>query len=267
MRRGLEPIADLVRRLGAPHERFRAVHVAGTKGKGTTSALIAAGLARAGLRVGLYTSPHVDTVRERVALGGELVGGLELAAALERALAAREQALADGGAAREATWFDVLTAAAFVVFAEREVEWAVVECGLGGRLDSTNVVRGEVCVVTNVDLEHTAVLGASLGRIAFEKGGIVKQGARLVTGVDPAGTHGGVDAGSVLDEIARCEGAPVVRPSGAAWDAGTMLERNALLARLALDELGATGVCPAGSTASRSGACPWRSTRRTSRAA
>jgi dihydrofolate synthase/folylpolyglutamate synthase len=242
MRRGLEPVADLLRRLGMPHQRFRAVHVAGTKGKGTTAALIAAGLARAGLSVGLYTSPHVDTVRERVAIDGELVGADELAAALERGMEARVRAESEGGEARAATWFDVLTAAAFVVFAERGIEWAVVECGLGGRLDSTNVVRGEVCVVTNIDLEHTAVLGASPGRIAFEKGGIVKRGSRLVTGVDPAGTHGGLDAGAVLDEVARSEGVPVVRPSGPAWERGTMLERDAALARLVLDELGGASV-------------------------
>lgn len=240
MRRGIEPAADVLERLGGPTARFRSVHVAGTKGKGTTSSLVATALARAGLRTGLYTSPHVDRIHERIRVDGRDVDDSRLARALELALGARERALAEGTPGAAATWFDLVTAAAFLIFAEAEIEWAVVECGLGGRLDSTNVVHGEVCIVTNIDLEHTAVLGTSLAAIAREKGGILKRGSTLVTGVlpDPKLTPAD-DPARVLDGIARELRCPVLRPAALA---PTMLGRNIDLARLALDELGAREV-------------------------
>ena len=240
MRRGIEPVADVLERLGGPAGRFRAVHVAGTKGKGTTSSLVATALAKAGKKVGLYTSPHVDRIHERIRVDGRDVEDSTLARALDLALGARERALAEGTPGAAATWFDLVTAAGFLIFAEAEVEWAVVECGLGGRLDSTNVVRGEVCIVTNIDLEHTAVLGASLAAIAREKGGILKRGSTLVTGVlaDPR-LPPAEDPSHVLDGIARELPCPVLRPRELA---PTMLGRNIDLARLALDELGAREV-------------------------
>ncbi|MFN0242542.1 MAG: glutamate ligase domain-containing protein [Planctomycetota bacterium] len=234
MRVTIEPVRDLLTRMGAPHERWRAVHVAGTKGKGTTAALVAEGLARMGAKVGLYTSPHVTRIHERIRIDGCDVGDRELACGLEGALAAREAAGAAGTAGGGATWFDVMTAAAFATFAEAGVEWAVVECGLGGRLDSTNVVRGEVCLVTNVDLEHTAVLGTTRAAIAREKGGILKAGSALVTSLAPDD-----EAGRVLHDLAARLGCKILRPSRSA---PTMLARNADLARLCLDELCARGV-------------------------
>ena len=171
MRRGIEPAADLLERLGSPQRGFRAVLVAGTKGKGTTSALVAAALVRAGIPTGLYTSPHVDRIHERIRVGGAEVEDEVLASALERVLDARTRAVEDGGPGVDSTWFDVVTASAFLVFAERGVAWAVVECGLGGRLDSTNVVAADVCVVTNVDLEHTAVLGRRARRSRAKRAG------------------------------------------------------------------------------------------------
>jgi len=246
MRRGTQPMADLCARLGQPERAFRCVHVAGTKGKGTTSALVAAGLRAAGRRTGLYTSPHVVTVHERVQIDGELVGDEALAGALELVLAARAAAVQAGTDGAEATWFDCLTAAAFVVFRAAGVEWAVVECGLGGRLDSTNVVHGEVCVVTNIDLEHTRVLGTTRAAIAREKGGILKPGSSLVTGVLADALPGSDDdAAGVLAEQARAVGARVLRPER---EAPTLHERNAQLARLVFDELGRRGVHAAGST-------------------
>jgi len=240
MRRGIEPVADVLERLGGPTARFRSVHVAGTKGKGTTSSLVATALARAGLRTGLYTSPHVDRIHERIRVDGRDVDDTTLARALELALGARERAIAQGTPGAAATWFDLVTAAGFLIFSEAKVEWAVVECGLGGRLDSTNVVQGEVCIVTNIDLEHTAVLGSSLAAIAREKGGILKRGSTLVTGVLPDPTLAATDdPAAILDGIARELRVPVLRPSALA---PTMLERNVDLARLALDELGAREV-------------------------
>jgi dihydrofolate synthase/folylpolyglutamate synthase len=261
MRRGLEPIQDILERMGDPERRWRAVHVAGTKGKGTTSALIASALGRGGLRVGLYTSPHVSRIHERIRVDGREVGDAVLASALERTLDARQRALDLRSAGVDATWFDLMTAAAFLVFAEAGVEWGVVECGLGGRLDSTNVIDGEVCVVTNIDLEHTAVLGNTRAAIAREKAGILKAGSTLVTSLPPVAvrsrseTAAGLahsaardeispsspldEAGRVIQEAADRFGARVLRPDRIA---PTMLERNADLARLVLDELGRRGV-------------------------
>ena len=236
MRRGIEPVLDVLHRLGDPHTKFRAVHVTGTKGKGTTSALVAGALTSAGLRTGLYPSPHVTRVNERVRIDGVDVDDEVLADALERAFVAREAALSEETAGDEATWFDLMTAAAFLVFAESECAWAVVECGIGGRLDSTNAVYGEVCVVTNVDLEHVNVLGNTRAEIAREKGGIVKRGSTLVTTLWPDPQRGAADdPGSVLEGMAYELDVPVLRPSR---PGATMWQRNADLARLVLDELG-----------------------------
>lgn len=240
MRVGLEPVVDVLRRLGDPHTRFRAVHVTGTKGKGTTCALVAEALNSAGIRTGLYTSPHVERVNERVRIGGVEVGDETLAIALERAFEARTAAARENTAGDEATWFDLITAAAFLMFAESKCEWAVVECGIGGRLDSTNAVFGEVCVITNVDLEHVNVLGRTRAEIAREKGGIVKRGSTLVTTTWPDPQRGTADdPGSVIEGIAYELDVPVLRPTHVS---STMHERNADVARLVLDELGRRGV-------------------------
>ncbi len=135
MRVGLEPMLDLAQRLGDPQKSFRSIHVAGTKGKGSVSSLIEAALVRAGLRVGRYASPHVERITERVSLEGRNIDEASLARALDRALDAYEAARKAQTAGVGATWFDLLTAAAFLVFAETRREWAVVEVGLGGRLE------------------------------------------------------------------------------------------------------------------------------------
>lgn len=235
MRQELGPTRDLLDRLGAPQSAFRAVHVTGTKGKGSVCALVAAGLAAAGLRVGRYLSPHVERMNERVAIDGVDVDDARLARALGRALDAREAACRADSPGRDATWFDVVTAAAFALFAEAGVDWAAVEVGLGGRLDSTNVLDAPVCVLTNVDLEHTAVLGSTRAAIAREKAAIAKAGAVLVTGVPPPPDEAGVE----LERRAADVGARIVRPAVRAAD---LRERNVALARLALDELGRSGV-------------------------
>src|SRR5579872_2403200 len=235
MRVGLEPMRDLAQRLGDPQKAFRSIHVAGTKGKGSVSALIEAALARAGLSVGRYASPHVERLTERVTLNSREVDEPALARALERALDAYEAARKASTPAADATWFDLLTAAAFLIFAETEREWAVVEVGLGGRLDSTNIVDGEIAVVTNIGLEHTEILGKTRARIAREKVGILKKGATLVTPLDP---HD--EAGAVLEARAQELGSRVRRPRLQAE--ATIDQINLTLAAAVLGELRRKGV-------------------------
>ena len=233
MRVGLGPARDLARRLGNPHEAFRSIHVAGTKGKGSVSALIEAGLAGAGVEVGRYGSPHVESVTERVSLQARDVASDTLAQGLSRALDAYEAAKREGTAAAEATWFDLLTLAAFVIFREAGVAWAVVEVGLGGRLDSTNIVEGEIAVVTNIGLEHTEILGATRAAIAAEKAGIVKPGAVVVTTLaadDEAGRVLAARADALGSRIVRCAPGP------------TIAATNVALAGAVLDALGRKGV-------------------------
>jgi dihydrofolate synthase/folylpolyglutamate synthase len=235
MRVGLEPMLDLARRLGDPQKSFRSIHVGGTKGKGSVSALIEAALARAGLCVGRYASPHVEHITERVTLEGHDIDEASLARALDKALDAYEAASDAGSPAARATWFDLLTAAAFIIFAETRREWAVVEVGLGGRLDSTNIVVGEIAVVTNIGLEHTEILGQTRAAIAREKVGILKPGAALVTSLDADD-----EAGRVLQARADELGSPVIRPRPGAW--ATIEGVNVALVGATLDQLGALGL-------------------------
>jgi dihydrofolate synthase / folylpolyglutamate synthase len=235
MRVGLEPMRDLAARLGDPQKSFRSIHVAGTKGKGSVSALIEAALAHAGLRVGRYASPHVERITERVSVQGHDVEEPTLARALDKALDAYEAARKAGTPAANATWFDLLTAAAFVIFAETQREWAVIEVGLGGRLDSTNIVHGEIAVVTNIALEHTEILGYTRAAIAAEKVGILKPGAVLATTL-----RADDEAGRVLQTRADEFGARVKRTG---LDASVSIEQiNFALAAAVLGELRRKGV-------------------------
>lgn len=175
----------LVDALGRPDRAYRVVHVAGTKGKGTTCAAAASILDRAGLRVGLYTSPHLVDVRERIRVGAlPAADDLWVSAgrALERAVAAAglEVGRDDGP-----TWFELCTALALEVFRQAKVEVAVLEVGLGGRLDATNVVTPDVTVITRIARDHVALLGGDLAAIAAEKAGILKQDVPCVA--DPGG--------------------------------------------------------------------------------
>jgi dihydrofolate synthase/folylpolyglutamate synthase len=214
---------------------FRSIHVTGTKGKGSVCALLEVALSEAGWRVGRYASPHVESVTERITSGGLQVGEAALAQTLSKILDTCEAARAGGAPGGDATWFDVMTTAAFVTFQEAQMEWAVVEVGLGGRTDSTNVINSEVCNVTNVDFEHTEVLGNTREAIAREKAGILKPGAVLVTSLamDDA-------AGRVLQEQADRVGCPVFRVSFAADS--SIGQRNVALAGLALNHLGRRGI-------------------------
>lgn len=167
--RGQERMREILARLGNPQMRFKAVHITGTKGKGSTSAYAESILRHLGYRTGLFTSPHLHTFRERVRIDGQLMGKDELAALIHR-LRPHFDAVPD------LSVFDKITALAFQHFADSGVEWAVIEVGLGGRLDSTNVILPQVCGITRVSKDHMHVLGDTLAKIAYEKAGIIKPG-------------------------------------------------------------------------------------------
>ena len=233
---GLDPLRDLLDHLGQPQRRFRTVHVAGTKGKGSVAALVEAGLHRAGFNVGRFSSPHIEHITERVTFGGREIDEAAFAAALDQAWAARQDAVRRDSPGRGATRFDLETLAAILAFTAAGVDWVVLECGLGGRTDSTNVVDGEVAVLTNVGLEHTAVLGTTHAAIAHQKVGILKPGATLVTGVAPDS-----EAGTVVRAEAEALGCPIVFcPSPG--PGLTIADSNAGLAQAVLDEIGRRGV-------------------------
>jgi dihydrofolate synthase/folylpolyglutamate synthase len=191
-RLGLGPVRRLLARLGSPEEELRVIHVAGSKGKGSTALFAEAMLGAAGERVGTFTSPHLERWTERVRLDGREVDGACLAAAIER-VRPHVEALRRSGEGEAPTFFDATTAAALVCFREAGVDRVVLEVGLGGRLDSTNVVRPQVACITSVELEHTDRLGSTLGAIAAEKAGILKPGVPAVVGWLPAEARAAVE--------------------------------------------------------------------------
>jgi dihydrofolate synthase/folylpolyglutamate synthase len=186
---GLDNITRLSSWMGDPQEAYRTVHVAGTNGKGSTSSFIAGILQAAGYRVGLLTSPHLADYRERIRVNGKKISGHEIAKFVDdhRRLILKS----------EATFFETTTALAFWYFADKKVDWAVLEVGLGGRLDATNIVRPEVSVITNISYEHTNLLGKTIYKIAGEKGGIIKPQVPVVTGI----CNNGNDAARRIREI------------------------------------------------------------------
>jgi dihydrofolate synthase/folylpolyglutamate synthase len=177
---GLERIRTVLKALRCPHLGLKAVHVAGTNGKGSACAMIESGLRAAGVRTGLFTSPHLVEPTERIRLDGRPIAAEEFAAAFERVHAAVEDLLREGRVDSHTTYFETVTAMAFLTFAEAGVQTAVLEVGLGGRLDATNVVTPKLAVITPVDFDHEAWLGKSLESIAFEKAGILKPGVPAV---------------------------------------------------------------------------------------
>lgn len=176
----LRRMEDLLKRLGSPHLAARSVHVAGSKGKGSTAAMIAAGLRAAGYKTGLYTSPHLITLRERISVDGHPILKRELASVVLK-LRPHAEAMDRDAIYGELSTFELLTAAAFVHFRQRGVDFQVLETGLGGRLDATNVVTPEVCVITSISLDHQEVLGDTIAKIAVEKAGIIKSGSHVVS--------------------------------------------------------------------------------------
>ncbi len=199
----LDRMRRLLSLLGNPQEQIPAVHIAGTKGKGSTAVMTAAALAAVGLRTGLYTSPHLERFEERMQVNGATPTADEFVAVANRvAECVFELEASDADFA--ITYFEAATAMAWEFFARRGVEIAVLEVGLGGRLDATNVCRPIVVAVTNVSRDHTALLGETPAAIAFEKAGIVKEAVPCVSGVtDP-------EAATVIRAVCREQGAPLI---------------------------------------------------------
>jgi dihydrofolate synthase/folylpolyglutamate synthase len=195
---GLDTIRKILAELGNPQDRFGCVHVAGTNGKGSIASGIASILKAAGYRTGLYTSPHLETFNERISINGKHISNARVVAAYEAVKNVHH-------GSREPTFFEFATAMALYDFDQEGVDWAVIETGMGGRLDATNIVRPAVSIISNLSLEHQDYLGNTLAQIAGEKGGIIKSGIPVVTGVRQPG------ALSVLKDIAAAKSASVFR--------------------------------------------------------
>jgi dihydrofolate synthase/folylpolyglutamate synthase len=193
-----------VERLDAPHADLSVIHVAGSKGKGSTALMVESLLGALGQRVGTFTSPHLERWTERFRIAGEEVSGEALAAAVER-VAPHVDAMREQDPGHAPTFFDATTAVALLLFAEAKVDHCVFEVGLGGRLDSTNVVNPAVTCITGIELEHTELLGDTLAAIATEKAGILKAGIPAVIGELP---H---EAAEVIEARAAEIGAPLAR--------------------------------------------------------
>jgi dihydrofolate synthase/folylpolyglutamate synthase len=182
MKFGLDNIRTLSSALGQPHTKYRNILVAGTNGKGSVTAMVDCALRAAGLHVGRYTSPHLVRLEERFAIGGEPVATETLFDAIEHVRAAVDRLLADGSLEAPPTFFEVTTATAFELFRRAKVEFAVLEVGLGGRLDSTNIVDPVAAAITSIDFDHEQYLGTTLAAIAAEKAGVVRAGIPAVIG-------------------------------------------------------------------------------------
>ena len=181
---GLDRIAELLHRLGDPQKKLRCIHIAGTNGKGSTAAFLASILEAEGCSVGLYTSPYLEAFTNRMAVNGHDISKQDLVR-LVGLVKPQVDAIA-ATSAGQPTEFEVVTALAFTYFAETDPDWVVVEVGLGGRLDATNVIEPAVSVITNIGLEHTQVLGDTIAKIAVEKAGVIKLGVPVVTAAEKA---------------------------------------------------------------------------------
>ncbi len=177
----LDTISNILNLLDNPEKKYNIVHVAGTNGKGSTATYIASILQVAGFKTGVYTSPHLVRFNERIAINGRDISNDDVVNAYEAVHKV------DTGE-RKATFFEIATAMGFYHFAKENVQWAVIETGMGGRFDATNIIKPKVSVITNLSIEHTEYLGNTIKALAKEKGGIIKTGTPVVTGVSqPSG--------------------------------------------------------------------------------
>ena len=186
---GLENISRLCAALGHPERAFTSIHVAGTNGKGSVTAMVHAGLVAAGVRVGRFVSPHLTDLAERFVIGTEPVAPADLQRAVNDVLDCADALRTAGTLAVHPTFFEATTAVAFELFRRSHVDIAVIEVGLGGRFDSTNVVRAPIGAITSIGLDHQDLLGETLEAIAFEKAGIITPGMTVVTGALPDGAR------------------------------------------------------------------------------
>jgi len=199
----LRRMEELLERLGTPHLRRQTVHIAGSKGKGSTAAMIAAGTEAAGFKTGLYTSPHLHTMRERIKVSDRLITEDEFA----RTVTQMKPAITEQneGQYGELSTFEILTTLAFSYFEQKGCDFQVLETGLGGRLDATNVVlHPDVCVLTSISLDHTAVLGNTLAQIAAEKAGIIKPGCTVISSPQS------LEAATVIRSVSEEKGARLI---------------------------------------------------------
>ena len=203
IRPGLETVEALLAGLGHPERKYPAIHITGSKGKGSTAVMAQSILSAHGLRTGLFTSPHLVTYRERARVDGRMISRSAVVEGLARVEAAAREAEAAGRVDRSPTFFEVTTALAFDWFAREAVDAAVVEVGIGGRLDSTNVLDARVGVITTIELEHTELLGPDLASIAREKSGIFHPGMTGVVGELPP------EARAVVEATATRTGVPL----------------------------------------------------------
>ncbi len=200
----LRRVEELLSRLGNPHLGARSVHIAGTNGKGSIAAMVASSLTASGYTAGLYTSPHLHTWRERIRVNGELISEGELVALVER-LKPEVEVVNQKATYGRLTTFELLTVLAFTHFAEKGVDFQVLEVGMGGRFDATNIINPEVCIITPISFDHMEVLGNSLAGIATEKAGIIKPGSVVVTSPQPD------EAARVIEKVSKSCGARLVR--------------------------------------------------------
>jgi dihydrofolate synthase/folylpolyglutamate synthase len=177
----LAEIGVLLEALGNPHHKFRSVLIAGTNGKGSTAATLASILGAAGLRAGLYTSPHLERANERIRVGADEIPDAEFARFYFAVQDSAEALVRDGKLAQSPSFFEVLTTMAFLYFAEQKIDIAVLEVGMGGRLDATNIVEPLLAIITDISLDHTEWLGPTISAIAREKAGILRRDGALVT--------------------------------------------------------------------------------------
>lgn len=192
---GLENTIALDEHFGHPHRRYKTIHIAGTNGKGSTAHAIATALQRQGHRVGLFTSPHITNFAERIVVNGIPINSDYVEAFIEREKPFYEQL--------HPSFFEVTTALAFCYFADEGVDYAVIEVGLGGRLDCTNIIKPILSVITNISLDHTQLLGDTVEKIAAEKAGIIKSGVPVVIGEATEATR------RVFTDKAQQVGAPI----------------------------------------------------------
>jgi dihydrofolate synthase/folylpolyglutamate synthase len=199
----LRRMEKLLAPLGNPHLGTKTIHIAGTKGKGSTAAMIAQALISSGFRTGLFTSPHLHTIRERVRIDNRLISKAEFAS-ITTELKPVVRMVNQEAAFGQLTTFEILAALVFTYFNKNNVDFQVLEVGLGGRLDATNIASGDICVITSISLDHTEILGNSVAQIATEKAGIIKTGSIVVSSPQTK------EAADVIEAICRQQKATLI---------------------------------------------------------